>query len=111
MLTPEMIENTRHVADNIINTWVYGRYTRCGNALCNFTRYEVHGKTQLVHWDRRYRGESSSIESTAKTAPSGTKVCSEETQAFTRESCVYRCGTGAKSREEACVIGCYAHCK
>lgn len=106
MLTPEMIENTRYVPDNIINTWVYGRFTRCGSGLCNFTRYNVAGKTQLVHWDRRYRGESYGGEATP-----ASKICSQETQAVDRESCVYRCGTGAKSKEDACLVGCYANCK
>jgi hypothetical protein len=106
MLTPEMIENTRYERGNIINTWVYGRFTKCSGVLCNFTRYSVRGKTQLVHWDRRYRGETYDGGATP-----ASKICSQETQAVDRESCVYRCGTGAKSKEAACITHCHANCR
>jgi hypothetical protein len=112
MLTPEMIENTRHDPDDMIGTFVYGRFVRCrSGTLCNFTRYSTtDGRTTLVNWDKRYRGESYGGAS-EDVLTGKAKECFDHTEASDLDQCVYRCGTGAKSKEEACKGKCYAWCE
>ena len=99
----------------MIGTFVYGRYVRCSSGtLCNFTRYSTtDGRTTLVNWDKRYRGESYSVSSgESEDALTGTaKECFDHTAAADLDQCVYRCGTGAASKEEACKGKCYAWCE
>lgn len=52
-LTKEQLERDRYVPGNLVELWTFGRYARCGDALCNLTRYDVDGKPRLVYWDRR----------------------------------------------------------
>jgi hypothetical protein len=110
LLTPEMIEDTRYRRGDLLGTWAYGRYTRCSGVLCTFTRYEVRGQTRLVHWDRRYKGESYGGAS-EDVLTGDAKECFDHTEAADLDQCTYRCGSGAASKEAACITRCQAWCK
>jgi hypothetical protein len=104
-MTVELLENDRHAPDDLIGTWMYGRYTKCDGVLCKITRADVKGKTRLIHWDRRYAGETFSRE------PEQWEICYAETRSVTRGGCIAHCSgdTGSPGRA-TCVATCTTLC-
>jgi hypothetical protein len=110
MLTPDMIEDSRYHADDLIGTFAYGRYTKCSRVLCTFTRYALESGTKLVHWDRRDHGETYSVPSDEPVTVED-KECFDRTQSSDLDQCKYRCSDGPSSKEADCLVRCAAWCK
>lgn len=101
-LTQAQIENDRYVPGDVVEMFVYGRYVRCGTALCRVRRFDIDGKTRLVYWDRRDRGATTDREEQPW------EVCYRETKATTRGSCIAKCEGG--SQRASCVATCTSLC-
>jgi hypothetical protein len=102
-LTPQMIERERFDPDDLIGTWVYGRYTKCDGALCKVTRSDRYGKRSLIHSDHRYVGESSD-------SREPWQICHAETNSVTRDGCIAKCPAQVGKRRAACVATCTTLC-
>lgn len=105
MTTPRL-ERDRYDPDDLISSWMYGRYVKCDGVLCQIRRADVKGKTRLIYWDRRYQGERG-----GSRKPMPHEICYAETGSTTRDLCIAHCeGDRGSPQRATCVGACTALC-
>lgn len=101
-LTPDQLER-RFVPDDVIAPWLFGRYTRCGEAMCRISVASVNGKPRLVYRDRRQPAE-------APADPEPWQVCYRETRSVSRAGCTAQCDAVDAVWKRPCTETCAASC-